>query len=448
MVFIRKRYYFWLLKAYIKKWKRIILTSILLGVALFFTILIIFTAYVKPVLDRKVEKIGFAGTFTLDDLPQEISSQISFGLTKVDIAGNIKPGASAKWEIKNSGKTYIFYLNKNYYFHNGEKLTSKNLNLNFKDANKREVNESTVAYDLKEPYSPFLISVSKPIFLNNLSGLGDYKIVNVDLNAGFLRSITIQRITDRKEKKVIYFYPSVEALKTAFSLGEVDKITQITDLNFKNTNLLSWKNIKITKAVNYNKLYTVFYNNNDKNLSDKKLRQALNYALPVQFPQGERAYSPINPNSIFYDKNEDYNVYDLEIAKTFLGSENNINLELSVQKDNEDVAKVIKMRWEKLGIHTKIKIVEQIPGNYQALIFPFNTSANPDQYTLWHSEQTNNISHYDNKRIDKLLEDGRRIYDLEEKKRIYGDFQKYLLADTTASFLYYPYEYTIERVLR
>lgn len=448
MVFIRKRYYIWLFRAYLKKWKNIILTSLLLGVFLFFILLIVYNIYIQPKLDKQVEKIGIAGSYTPDTLTDNISSLISYGLTKIDEKGKVVPGAATKWEIKDNGKKYIFYLNQHLYFHNGIKLTSKTLNLTFKDAEKKDIDNSTVSYTLKDSYSPFLLSVAKPILTKDFSGLGSYRITGIELNAGFLKSITIQKTTGIKDKKLIFFYPSIEALKIGFALGEVDKISEVTDLSFDNKPLSSWKNIKITKKINYNKLYTIFYNNNDKNLSDKKLRQALNYALPPEFSQGERAYSPIDPKSMFYNKIDDYAIFDIEVAKTFFNEDyKNTAIELSVQKENLDAANLIKIKWDKLGINTKIKIVNNIPQEYQILLYSFKVNLNPDQYTLWHSDQINNITHYNNKRIDKLLEDGRRLADIDERLKTYADFQKYLLADTPASFLYFPYEYTLERMI-
>ena len=69
----------------------------------------------------------------------------------------------------------------------------------------------------------------------------------------------------------------------------------------------------------------------------------------------------------------------------------------------------------------------------------------PDQYTLWHSGQMNNITNYKNLRIDKLLEDGRQTVDIQSRIKIYADFQKYLLDDAPATFLYFPDIYTVTR---
>jgi ABC-type transport system substrate-binding protein len=44
-----------------------------------------------------------------------------------------------------------------------------------------------------------------------------------------------------------------------------------------------------------------------------------------------------------------------------------------------------------------------------------------------------------------LLEDGRRTSDVGERRIIYADFQKFLIEDVPASFLFFPYEYDISR---
>ena len=67
----------------------------------------------------------------------------------------------------------------------------------------------------------------------------------------------------------------------------------------------------------------------------------------------------------------------------------------------------------------------------------------PDQYVLWHSTQPTNISKYKNPRIDKLLEDGRVELNQETRKKIYLDFQRFLVEDSPAIFLYHPSFFTV-----
>lgn len=412
-------------------------------------ILLILNTYLFPRLENRVEKIGLTGTYTIHSLPEEIVNEISFGLTSVNDKEEIKPGAAYKWEIKNNGKTYIFHIKNDLFFHNSKKLTSDNLNINFKDAKREKIDEYTVKFDLKSPYSPFLASVSKPIFEKNYSGLGKYKISKIDLNAGYLRSLSITNVNDKRQKKIYYFYPTEEALKVAFSLGEVNKIEGTSDFILKDSSMSKWKNVKISRKPDYGKLMVLFYNNSDKNLSDKKLRQALNYALPNNFIDGERALSCINPNSHYYSVADSYTTFDLDIAKSLLDSsevdKKDLKITISVLEDYKNIAEKIKDSWAKIGIETEINVVNEIPIKYEILLYLLKLPKDPDQYTLWHSDQKNNISNYNNKRIDKLLEDGRKTHNLNERITIYREFQKYLLADSPASFLYFPYKYKAER---
>ena len=122
-----------------------------------------------------------------------------------------------------------------------------------------------------------------------------------------------------------------------------------------------------------------------------------------------------------------------------------ITLTIDTLPKYEQTARIIAGVWKKLNIDTKIKIVREIPSNFQIFLGEFNISSDPDQYTLWHSSAVNNITNYDNKRIDKLLEDGRKELDIEKRKIIYADFQKYIFADPPASFLFFPYYYEVSK---
>ena len=109
------------------------------------------------------------------------------------------------------------------------------------------------------------------------------------------------------------------------------------------------------------------------------------------------------------------------------------------------LANLIATEWKKIGIISDIEVVDGLPSAYQAFLGELPVLRDPDQYTLWHSGQVGNITNYRNLRIDKLLEDGRTTYNLEDRKKIYSDFQKYLLDDMPAVFLFFPYTYTITR---
>jgi peptide/nickel transport system substrate-binding protein len=87
-----------------------------------------------------------------------------------------------------------------------------------------------------------------------------------------------------------------------------------------------------------------------------------------------------------------------------------------------------------------LRVESGIPQNFQALLITQNIPADHDQYSLWHSTQKSgtNISRIDWPRIDKDLEDGRKITDPETRKQKYKDFQRILLDQAPAIFLYFP----------
>jgi len=445
MAFVRRRYYVWLVKAYIKRWKRTILASLLIGALVFFFLFLLLTYYFLPLVNRDFQKIGYSGSYTLQSLPEEILSEVSYGLTKIDEKGNIEPGAAEKWTISDDGKTYKFTLKSNQKFSNGDTLTTKDIPFSFSDAVRKIVSDREISYTLKTPYSPFLAIVSKPILKRNF-GLNSPYISKVEQDSGFIKSLTVSQ-KKSTHKKIINFYPTQEALMTAFQLGEVNEVHYLSFSEKPDKVFLKWKNTTTIKNPDYKKLVALFFNVNDQSLGNKKIRQALLYALPTEFDQGARTYSFLPENSIYYSKSPNEGLVDLDLSKSLMkaSNEEKLNLTITTSSDLEDVAKKVSLAWEKINVHSKIQVSQDIPSNFSVFLYTINLPKDPDMYTLWHSDQPNNITHYKNVRIDKLLEDGRQTTDVAKRQAIYADVQKYLLDDSPAAFLYFPYVYTVTR---
>ncbi len=447
MATLKRRYYAWLIKAYFKKMRRTIISSVVLGILVFFAFIGLLNYYFRPLLFKTTENVGYSGTYSIQNLPRGILKEISFGLTTVNEKGEVLPGAAEKWNISQD-KVYTFTLKKGIRFHDGKELTAENIGFNFENVSQKIIDKYTIQYTLKDPYSPFLVSVSRPIFGKNLQGIGKYKVEDVDVNGGFVRTITLSDRTKKDSKRKIFFYPSEKALGVAFMLGEISKAYGLTSIQVDNNDLSKWEEISKKDYINYESLVAIFYNSNDSVLSNKKLRQALNYALPEKVDFGERSFGPIPPTSQYFSQPPTYRISDLELSKTLLSTiEGGVKekIVISTTEEYEDIAKFVQKAWEKLGIKSEISIVQGVPTDFQVFIYPMRLPLDPDQYVLWHSDQVNNITHYKNLRIDKLLEDGRKINDIEKRKEIYADFQKYLTDDVPASFLYFPREYNISK---
>ena len=131
------------------------------------------------------------------------------------------------------------------------------------------------------------------------------------------------------------------------------------------------------------------------------------------------------------------------------------------QQEIIQVAEILKKQWEKIGVELEIKKIplpalekDYIkPRNYEILLFGKVIGLIPDPYPFWHSSQIRdpglNLSLYENKEVDKILEDARQILDEEERKEKYERFQEILLEDTPTLFLYSPhYLYLVSKKIR
>lgn len=450
MIIIRRRLLYWLIKEYLKRWGKTIVFFFLIGLAAFFFFRLTSSYLLAKIPIGQQEVIGVVGAYQLDNLPQSILSDVSSGLTKLQPNGEVAANIAKSWKIDNNDKRYTFYLRQDVFFADGTALTAQNVSYNFTDAKVKKVDKYTLVFELKDKYSPFLVSLSRPMFKKGLVGVGSYRIRDVKLNGNFVESLTLVNAKDPYKKKVYKFYPDTKALKIAFLLGETTAIRGITDPVFNNVNFSDFPNATVTKRVNYNQLVTLFFNTKDRILSDRNVRIGLSFAMPNEFSQGERTSLPYQLSSWTHANQYAY-TQDVEQAKILTKElqkatdSASLTIVIKTLPRYKETAEKIASSWNAIGLKGKVEVVESIPSNFKAFLGDFSVPKDPDQYRLWHSGQDTNISRYENKRIDKLLEDGRTITDATTRKKLYSDFQKYLLADAPAAFLYFPYEYEVKR---
>lgn len=438
---ITPRYIYRLLVAFFVRFKAIILIGIGAGVILFFTI-----SLVIPMLGGGgTKRVGVVGRFTASTLPSNVLSKVGEGLTKMNADGTIEPSLASSWETPDRGKTWIFNLDQTKLWQDGKKITSDTISYQFSDLTIERPNESSIVFKLQNPYSPFPGVVARPVFKKGLLGTGVYKVKKISVSGGIVTQLQLE---NKDKARITYkFYPSEERTKLAFKLGEIDEIENL----ISPTPLDSWKKLKVEKTDDLGEHVAIFFNTQDKYLSEKSLRQALAYAINKEALGGHRAISPISEISWAYNPQVKPYPYDLEKAKKTIGElpkelKEGMEINLATSSILLDQAEKIAKDWEAAGIKTSVQVYSVIPNDYQALLAIFDVPEDPDQYSIWHSTQTStNITRYSNPRIDKLLEDGRTELNLEERKKIYLDFQRFLVEDSPAIFLYYPTTYTIKR---
>ncbi|MBI1979579.1 MAG: peptide-binding protein [Elusimicrobia bacterium] len=113
-------------------------------------------------------------------------------------------------------------------------------------------------------------------------------------------------------------------------------------------------------------------------------------------------------------------------------------------------AEILQQQLKKIGIKMQIRIVEWSTfiknfidkRQFEAVILGWALSPDPDIYNIWHSSQKKdgqyNFVSYDNPEVDRLLEEGRRSFNLEKRKQIYQKVHTLIHDDIPYIFLYYP----------
>ena len=438
--------------ALVSKYRLAILIGLLIGMLAYLLVPRIMS---RLAVLRPTQKIGLVGRYTLADMPTSITAKISLGLTVLTESGQPGPGLAAAFSATDSGKTYIFTLDPRFHWHDGTQVKSRDIQYNFKDATVSYPDDTHLIITVPDPFAPLPSVVAKPLlksisFPRRYLGVGAYKISSLAREGSIIQSVTlVPADTQSNLPNLRYiFYPTQSQARTALKLGLLSAVVDLTDPG----ELSDWPNFTINSQIHTDRYVAVFFNTEDSLLSGpngKNLRLALSYAIDKsRFDPDIRATGPIPANSWAY--NPDIKTYprDLPRAKQLLGDADGADLEinLSAVPAYLATAEAVKKDWEELGVTVHLQVTPDLPESFQALIVAQAIPPDPDQYNFWHSTQKRtNLTKLNNPRIDKLLEDGRKTIDLDARQTIYQDFQRFLLEEAPAVFLFHPQSYTITR---
>jgi peptide/nickel transport system substrate-binding protein len=243
-------------------------------------------------------------------------------------------------------------------------------------------------------------------------------------------------------KVIVRFYPNEKTALTAFSIGEIESLVGLSDPKL----VANQPQVKVSGRESYNRVVAVMYNTKDAALSSRSLRQALGYSISKIADENE-AKTPIPPFSWAFNKDVKSYINNSESAKAALGrakaSSGSEMLKkeiiLTATPQFENLGKQIVASWQNLGLKAILRVESGVPQNFQALLIAQSLPDDPDQYSIWHSTQVQtNLTKYDSKRVDKDLEDGRKLLKEEERIPKYQSFQREILEDAPATFLYFP----------
>ena len=436
--FRRLKFWWNLLIAYVARYKLRLLTLIVS----ILTLTIIASQIWPQFTQNNTINIGYVGSYTLETIPTQVLDLVTESLITKDESGKPIPSLASKWTISDDGKTYVVFLRDNLKWHDSTNVEAKDISIAIRGIQITALNNKAIEFKLENPISSFPLALDKPVFKkNSFYGTGPFRIVDIDQVDNLIRKISLVP-KDRNLPRVnIKFYQTESQAINALKIGEIKslEITHAQEISKLTT-------LDTNKDIAEEEIITVFLNTQDKLLGSKEMRQALYYAINKSEFDGEIVNSPISTANWAYEPESRRYEYNPGRAKELLAKSqvDSPKIILSAVGDLEEIAQIIKRDWETTGIATEIKIEKTVPQSFQALLAINKLSPDPDQYSTWHSTQLlTNISHYKNVKIDKLLEDARTESDPEERKKFYSEFQKDIMDDVPAIFLYHPYKYKL-----
>jgi len=444
------RYYYWFVQEYFKKHLKIITISFIVSLILIVSFISL-SPYLITVVVPKKEVIGYIGNYDETNLPEEILSHISNSILIIDPKGSYLPVLAKYWEIKKNGEEYLVHLKSDLYWNDGKNFQAKDFNLEFKDVKTEIVDKYLIKFTLKKPLAIFPSYLTKPILKLPLIGVaGLYKVDQIKKENNQIKELYLSPNKTNLPRIVYKFYENEDQMITAYKLGEIKQMKvfrkNIADI-FGN-----WKNTEIKKTIDYSRLLTIFFNLDNKLLKEKEIRQAIDQGIDREklADFGAVTDSPISPSSWAYNLNLKKSTFDLESGKEILknnSASSAAELTISTFYEYLEIAEKIKDFLTSLGIKVNTKVLSTGTRDFDLLLAYWNLPPDPDQYYFWHSTQTNqgNITNYKNLKVDKILEDARNSFSLDERRKLYLEFQKVIIDDKPALFLLYPYVYEIKR---
>lgn len=423
-----------------------------------------------------------------DTLTHKVMFQIYDALIKEepDNYNKLVPGLAERWEFNEDSSEVVFYLREGVKFHNGDVMTADDVYFSLQRSldssyssgisgaieRFEKVGDMAVKCVLKHPYSPILDVltnmtygiVSKRAveeaeakgidFARNPCGTGAYLMK--EWKSG--DALYLERFEDyyRGPANIKYLtyklVPDAASGAIALEDGTLDAYYLIAPTDYEYLKGLDHISYVECPGVG---LHHITFNVTDGIFSDKRIRQAVAYALNRDdiIIGGAEGYAQAGtclvPTSVFgYLEDFEWYKQDLEKAKSLLaeaGYPNGFDVVFSQQgiPTYMKPAEVVQDQLRKIGINVtfdkmeRAAYLEDVGGkrNFQASLRMINATVRDADSPLtrrFHSSMLgggNNYSGYSNPEVDALIEQARKVSNEEERLKLYRKLYEILRED-------------------
>ncbi len=415
----------------------------------------------------------------------EIMFNVFEGLLKADPSGRVIPAIAKDYTISNDGLTYTFKLQQGIHFHNGKEVTMEDVAYSYKrlkgditgeplseafeEVEINVVDDETIAFQLTEVNSGFLVNFTKAVIPSGLGeeahnktpiGTGPYKFKGYNPSQNIVLEkfddYRIEGIPKINEVEFRIFADSQSAFMSLLA-GEVDMYPR---METENIEMLPENYYYVEGMQNMVQLMSM--NNATEPLNDVKVRQAINYAIDTDFiieavanGKGTKLGSNMSPvMSFFYEDGlqDKYNI-NIEKAKHLLkdaGYEKGFELTITVPSNYDlhvKTAEVIVEQLKAVDIQASIELVEwgiwldrvYKGRDYETTIIGLTGKLDPNNILFrYETNYPRNYMNYSNEQYDTIIAQAVKTTNEEERARLYKEAQVLLADEVPAVYIMDP----------
>jgi len=451
--------------------------------------------YINPLLDSNEPDLS-------------LTSLIYSGLYKYDTQGQLVPDlAESLPTISDDQKQYTIQLKQNVKWHNGKTFNADDvvftiqtlqdpsykspLRALWSSTSVEKLSDYSVKFTTKEVAAPFVNNLTLSILPQSIwsqvdaqnfllskfnlaaIGTGPYAIKEIKkLPSGKVEQISLQAFNDyyagapKIQQLTFHFYDTEEDMLNAFHSREIQGFGFIP----LGSNLFLDKDQQDAKIITtpLPQYQEVFFNLNNKILSDQNVRTALSLATDkkqiIEKVFNNNALLPNSPFLLDNGRTPINSDFDLSQAEKLLDEDGwkvdsktglrtkksqtlSINLATNDTLVNSNAAGLLADQWRKLNIKVDLSVLpsKQLSDKmiktrtFDALLFPQKFGADPDPFLFWHSSQVKdpgfNLTGFSDAGADKLIIDARTTMDKTERTSDYQQFNDLVMSKTPIIFL-------------